>query len=117
MVKAIIELKNGTKVSVEGTPEEVARTKELMIAKERNELIRRRIKRGQKRRGPLSLILELKVENFFDKPRTIGEVKQKLEEKTYYYPQSSLSPALIRLVKQGEFGRLKKDGKWVWVKR
>jgi len=117
MVEATIELKDGTKVRVEGTPEEVAKTKELMITKEGKKLIRKEIKRKQKRKGPLSLILELKGETFFDKPQTISDVKQKLEEKTYYYPLSSLSPALIRLVKKGELGRIKKGGKWMWVKR
>lgn len=116
MVKAVIELKDGTKVSVEGTPEEVARTKELMVTKEGKKLIRREIKR-QKKKGPLGLILELKGENFFDNPRTISEIKQKLEERTYYYPLSSLSPALIRLIKQGELRRIKRDGRWLWVKR
>jgi len=117
MPKAIIELKDGTKVSVEGTPEEIAETKELMIVKEGKRLIRKEKKVIPKKIGPISLILKLKEEKFFDKPRAIGEVKQKLEEKTYYYPSSSLSPALIRLVKQGELGRLKKDGKWMWAKR
>lgn len=117
MVKAIIELKDGTKITVEGTPKEVAEAKELMISKEGRKLIKQKIKRKQKTKGPIGLILELKEENFFDKPRIISEVKQKLEEKTYYYPLSSLSPALIRLVKQGELGRIKKEGKWMWVKR
>jgi hypothetical protein len=114
MVKAIIKLKDGTEVSVEGTPEEVAKTKNSLLETEKETKL---YKIKQKKKGPLHHILELKSENFFDKPRTISEIKQKLEEKTYYYPLTSISPALIRLYRQGELGRLKKDGKWIWVKR
>lgn len=113
MVKAIIKLKDGTEVSVEGAPEEIAKTKDLLL-KEKDVVL---LKKRQKKKGPLFRILELKAENFFDKPKTISEIKQKLEEKTYYYPLTSISPALIRLYRQGELGRLKKDGKWVWVKK
>jgi len=117
MVKAIIEFKDGTKIRLDGTPEEVAKTKELITTDEGKKLVKKETEKRQIKKGPLSLILELKGETFFDKPQTIDDVKQKLIEKTHYYPSSSLSPALIRLVKKGELGRIKKDGKWMWVKR
>lgn len=116
MVKAIIELKDGIKIHVEGTPEEITRTKELVTAKKGKLSKKEKIKK-QKKGGPLGRILELREENFFNKPRGITEIKQKLEEKTHYYPLSSLSPALIRLVRKQELRRLKKGGKWVWVKK
>ena len=117
MVKAIIKLKDGTKVSLDGSPEEVAKTKKLMTTNEGKKLFREENEIRHIKKGPLSLILELKRESFFDKPRIIGDVKQKLIEKAYYYPLSSISPALIRLVKKGELGRIKKEKEWVYVKR
>ena len=117
MVKAIIKMFDGTEISVEGSPEEVAKTKELLhTQKQRPQGYNQ--KRRQKKSGPIGLILELKSEGFFDNPKTMADVCSNLQEGGHYYPLSSLSPALIRLVKQRELGRIKGEGgKWQWVKR
>lgn len=117
MLKATIKLDDGTKITIEGSPEDIARTKKLLISSKSSHKKRKRRSKLRKSMGPHGLILELKSEGFFDKPKSITEVRDKLQEKAYYYPLSSLSPALIRLVKLREIGRLKREGKWWWVKR
>lgn len=116
-MKAIIKMKDGVEVSIEGSPEEVAKTKELLSPK-KQQLEKYGQRRMQKKSGPISLILGLKSEGFFEGPKTMMEVCKKLQEEGHYYPLSSLSPALIRLVKQRDLGRIKgKNKKWQWVKR
>ena len=117
MIKATIELCDGTRVVVEGSPEEVAKTKELVVAQVNKDALTSRKSQSRSKTGPIGLIKELKFEGFFDTPKVIGEIKQKLEEKGHYYALGSLSPALIRLLRRGEIGRLKQEGKWTWVRR
>ncbi len=111
MVKAVIKLKDGTEISIEGSPEQVARTRELLSSEKRS------LRRKSSKIGPMGLILELKSEGFFDSPKSVTEIRDKLQENAHHYPLSSLSPALIRLVRNRELGRLKQGGKWTWVKR
>lgn len=60
---------------------------------------------------------ELKAEKFFDKPRFLREIGEKLVEKGYHYPLESLTDPLQRAVRRRVLGRIKKEGKWAYVKR
>ncbi len=59
----------------------------------------------------------LKTEGFFDEPRFLADIVDKLAEGGYHYPPASLTEPLQRAVRQSVLGRLKKDGKWAYVKR
>jgi len=58
---------------------------------------------------------ELIDEGFFKKPKELGAIKTALEERGHYYPATSLSPALIRLVRAKTMRRIKEKKHWVYV--
>ncbi len=64
-----------------------------------------------------SLVLDLKQEGFFNIPRSLKEIQNKLANKTYHYPATSLTDPIKRLVRAGEIGRIKKVGAWHYAKR
>lgn len=69
------------------------------------------------RKGLYEHLVELKQEDFFANPRTLGEIKLKLEEKTLHYPTTTFPPYLNRLIREKILRRFKKntDGKEAWV--
>lgn len=62
-------------------------------------------------------IRELISEEVLDKPRFIGEIKTELEQRGHFIPTTTLSPRLLTMLENREIRRIKKDGKWAWVKR
>jgi hypothetical protein len=123
VAEATIQLKDGSNVTVRGTPDEVARiiaavqvseTRYPVTSSERN------LKDGTARTkvGPRADILQLRAHGFFrESPRTIREVKEGLDAQGQIYPVTTLSGALLALVKKRELGRLKQDGVWKYVHR
>ena len=59
----------------------------------------------------------LKSEGFFDQPKTLKEIVERLAQESYHYRQQSLTNPLQRAVRQGMLGRIKKNRKWAWCKR
>ena len=64
-----------------------------------------------------SLIIQMKEEGFFDKPKTLQEITEKLGESGWHYPKSSITHPLQRLLRKGKIGRIAVKGKWAYVKR
>ncbi len=116
MAKANIETKNGTKILVEGTSKEINEV--ISSIQRREQLIeRKRVLRKSRPETATSTIIELKDSGFFNKPKTIADIKVALAEKGMIYPSSSLSPILLRLVKKRRLSRIKKNKIWCYVKR
>ncbi len=116
MAKAKIRTRAGTTVNIEGTPEEIGEVLSIIRKKEQTEILRR----GKREKGKVNatdFILRLKEEGFFDKPKTIIDVKNKLAENALIYPVTTLSGILIGLVKRRELGRIKIEKLWSYVKR
>lgn len=119
MAKAYIITKDGTKVTIEGTPQEVA----VLVAQMKGGISNRSsasIKTGNKHKGqpkatPVNLISELIDGGFFKKPKELGMIKIALEEQGHYYPVTSLSPALLRLVRKRQLRRIKDKKRWLYV--
>jgi len=63
------------------------------------------------------LLIEIKEDGFFDKPKFRDDVVKKLEELGYIYSSDSLNGPLLRSVKSRKLGRKKVNGKWGYVKR
>lgn len=63
------------------------------------------------------LIIQLKNERFFDKPKTLKEITEKLKEQGWHYEQTSLTNPLQRLLRNRSIGRVSINGKWSYVKR
>lgn len=65
--------------------------------------------------GGLKLFLS---KGFFDKKRTLANVREELEKKNYHYSPKAVDHALRRLSKPGEpLVALKEGGRKVYVKR
>ena len=118
MAKAHITTKDGIKITIEGTPQEVA----SLVDQIKNNTPRSSapIKSGHKNKvnqkpTPINLISEFIDGGFFKKPKELGAIKTALEEQGHYYPVTSLSPALLRLVRKRQLRRIKDKRRWLYV--
>ncbi|MDD5043451.1 MAG: hypothetical protein PHD51_02145 [Patescibacteria group bacterium] len=121
MPKAIIKSKTGSSITIEGTKEELAAIlsdfeRSSVVREIRTKATKSIVKKRDenKRRAASDLIVELREENFFSKPKTLGEIASKLEQMGYIYPTTTLSGVVIGLVQKKLLGRKKNDGKWVY---
>ena len=129
MPKANVVLADGSRVTIEGTADEVAVLLERISggsvkphdAGGRKGAGRRRksaAKGGSARTtatGPADYIRKLVTEDFFKTKRGLGDVQAKLEEGAHIYPVTHLSPVLFRLVRGKELRRIKEGGTWKYV--
>lgn len=124
MAKANVELKNGTKVQVEGTAEEIKKIVDFLKF-ERHEPAtiaesKKFVKRTEATTSKPSIsthLRGLKEDKFFNSPKSLAEIKTVLEEQGYFYPVTTLSGVVLDLVKRRELGRIKKNKTWGYVKR
>ena len=116
MVKAKIKSKNGSQIHVEGTPEEISKI--ILDFKKREEHLAeiRATKKSRGKNTATSSILKLCEGGFFDKSRTLFDIKDKLAENGLIYPKTTLSGVLIGLVRRRELGRVKGEKMWGYVK-
>jgi hypothetical protein len=133
MAKANLKLRDGTTVTIEGKPEEVAAVLERFSLEGPPDegKAKRRPRRGRGSRsrqkmpktdsprrtskGPVDYIRELIAEDFFKDKRGLSDVRIKLEERAHVYPNTSLSPVLFRMVRERELRRIKEERKWKYV--
>lgn len=119
MAKANIETASGTKITIEGSSEEISEIVSVVQRKE-NPLKGRKVSpRGKSGGGNTSLndhIIEMREEGYFDKPQGLIEVKKILEEKGHMYPVTTLSGNLLGLARKRILRRLKEGKRWVYVK-
>jgi len=122
MTKAEINLPNGTKITVDGTPEEIIRIQQAFsdspdsTSKKKQGYRDKGIpKKKPSKVGPLGRIRTLITEDYFKEKRTMEDVRKSLEERAIFYKHSDIAPSLIRLVKKGELRRLKEEGQWIYV--
>jgi len=116
MAKANIETSNGTKIDIEGEPEEINK---IIRSLNNDSYSKKRDKRITKKSkmGVTDYLRELKEEEFFDKPKDLQEIKDELDGKGHIYPLNEISTPIVRLVRKRELGRMKKNNKWVYVRR
>lgn len=118
MPKVYINRKDGTKLIIEGTPEEVAalvaRFEGGTPTRSKSEDVSRPRKTKSKA-GPVNLISELIDGGFFKKPKELSAIKLALEEQGRFFPVTTLSPALLRLVRKRELRRIKDKNRWLYV--
>jgi hypothetical protein len=123
MPKATIKTTTGATITIEGTQEEVSK---IISNYENSSVVGNakksvaRIKSGKraekKRESAGELIVALKEDGFFEKPKTLGEIGSALEERGYLYPVTSLSGVVLGLLKRQELRRKKMEGKWKYGK-
>lgn len=120
MAKAHIVTSEGTKVSIEGTPEEVA----AVVARIENKSPPPNQKKTQpaehrekkSKLGPQDHLSTLIDQGFFKKPQGLGAIKTALEEQGYFYAVTSLSSVVLRLVRKRELRRIKEKKLWKYVR-
>jgi hypothetical protein len=120
MPKATIVTKDGAKITIEGSVEEVRELMGRMHLPDKGAKADRKGRNEPKGRRIASMrdgILELKAEKFFNKPKGLAEIKDKLASLGMIYPVTSLSGAVLYLVKHRELGRVREDGRWCYVTR
>ena len=121
MAKAHITTRTGTKITIEGNPQEVAAIVRRVQAREVSAGIPARGKRGEARRTarqkptPTNLISSLIDGGFFRKSKDLVAVKVALEEMGHYYPVTTLSPVLLRHVRRRQLRRIKDKNKWLYT--
>jgi len=122
MAKANIETKDGTKITIEGTPEEISKLMEMYKSNDMPEIPASELKKFVKEKSNsrptvTDTIREILAEGFFNKPKSLAEVKQGLEEQGTFIPITTLSGIILGLVQGKELRRIKQDKKWSYVKR
>lgn len=121
MPKAVITTKQGATVAIEGSHEEVLALVALFdrgTAQPVPEASARTSKTApvSKAKPTLALLLaELIGGGFFSTPKRLNAVREALEERGHFYPVTTLSPVLLRLVRKKELRRLKDRGHWTYV--
>jgi len=123
MAKATIKSKTGAIITIEGTDKEVSNvlahfeaTAHVTTGKDRVAKHVEARKDKRKRTAASDLIIELREEGFFDKPKGLTEIADALQERGRITPITSLSGVMISLVQQRFVGRKKLNGKWVYGK-
>ena len=122
MAKARITTKSGSKVIIEGSPEEVASLLAILertptggsTPKDTPRKKERRLQSNTKQ-TPTTLLAELADGGFFKKPKELSAIKTALQEQGHYYPVTSLSPAVLRAVRKRILRRIRDGKRWLYV--
>lgn len=67
-------------------------------------------------KGLAGAIIDLVNESFFDKPKDLSEISDKLKANAIFYPKTSYPESLLRLIRNKKLRRLKEKNKWKYVK-
>ena len=122
MAKAQLTTKLGTKVTIEGTSDEVAN----LLARVEGEVLPSRARasavhdakpsRAKKiLASPANLVSEFVETGFFSTPKELNAIRLALKEQEHFYPATTLSPTLLRLVRKRQLRRIKENKRWVYV--
>ncbi|HEV2491209.1 MAG TPA: hypothetical protein VGT03_15495 [Candidatus Acidoferrales bacterium] len=121
MPKATITTKDGAKVVIEGSAQEVQELLGRFHAPVKQAKSAPTARAGVKSKKTLPSmtdgILELKQEGFFKKPKGLAEIKEQLASMGMIYEVTSISGTVLALVKNRSLGRIKEDGRWCYVAR
>jgi hypothetical protein len=122
MAKARITTRSGSKVIIEGSPEEVASLLAILERAPAGDSAPKDTPRKKERRlqsntkqTPTTLLAELADGGFFKKPKELSAIKTALQEQGHYYPVTSLSPAVLRAVRKRILRRIRDGKRWLYV--
>jgi hypothetical protein len=121
MPKATVAIPSGAKVTIEGTNDEVvaliARLEGLDGVPRTPQSAASRSNSQTKSKPSLpGLISEMISNGFFKEPRHLSALKDALEQNGQFYPVTTLSPAMLRLVRSRQLRRIKDNkGRWSYV--
>ena len=117
MPTASITLPSGATIVIEGSQSEVANLLAIFHGVERPQTKPRSMAQGSTaaRTGPLELLLGLIGDGFFKTPKELSSVKAALAELGHFYPTTTLSPLMLRLVRRKTLRRIKDSKRWTYV--
>ena len=116
MAKARITTPEGFEVSIQGTPKEITALMDELKKKAAVQVEARRVTKGKTTRLLLvDLIASLIDGGFFKTPRDLAGIKAALAEMGYHYPVTTLSPAMLRLVRKRHLRRIRENKRWVYT--
>lgn len=120
MAKATVAIPSGARVTIEGTNEEiialVAQLEQLDRSAQSPTRPTRPSSPAKLKRSLPALITEMINNGFFSEPKHLGALKEALEQNGQFYPVTTLSPAMLRLVRSRELRRIKDSkGRWSYV--
>ena len=120
MAKAHITTKAGTKITVEGTPKEVGirgttRRKDYDSTSPDTHRQKAAKRQDKQKATPINLISSLIDGGFFRKPKDLAAMKIALEEMGHFFPVTTLSPVLLRLVRKRQLRRVKDQKRWFYT--
>lgn len=120
MAKAQVTTPAGISVKVEGTPEEILAVVEDLERKQKEQRTQPPAAQKPKARvGRLtltSLLESMRDEDFFRLPRDLGSILLELEAKGHFFPVTTLSGAVLGQVRKRNLRRIRKDGRWTYVR-
>ncbi len=123
MAKAVLTTKSGMTVTIEGSKDEI---KDIVkIIEERGQPSSKHVDRPVKlKTNPKQLkftatdsILRLREEGYFNKPRTLLDIKSTLAEEGHVYPVTTLSGIMLSQVRNQNLRRVKENKKWAYIKK
>jgi hypothetical protein len=120
MAKARIVMVDGAEVNLEGPPAEIAALlKELNIQSQQSSAGGKpaksnEIRKIRARSSVGDLLDELIADQFFKKPKGMGEVKKQLGNMGHHYPLTSLSGPLMGYVRRHKLRRFKESNKYLY---
>ena len=121
MVKTAITTKGGSRVVIQGTPEEVAElVKRIEGAGPEPYAARSKIRAPKVRSAEPSIkdyVLELRDGGLFKEPQRLGDVQKALKLEGHIVPRTTLSGVMLGLVKKKELRRLEEKDGYRYVKR
>ena len=123
MAKATIKSKTGGLITIEGSESEVSnilsvfeRNAAVGHAKQAATKTQTTRKEAKKRLAASDLVIGLKEDGFFEKPKGLAEISKALEEQGYLYPVTTLSGVVLGLVQKKVLRRKKMGKKWAYGK-
>lgn len=121
MAKAIYTTSSGSKVTLEGSPDEVAQLLGRLegshpgTGQAAPESYKK--KGTQPRRGVAGYVLTLRDSGYLRSPRKLGEIGDALSKDGHTVPVTVLAVALLRLVRAHELQRIKDGKAWKYGNR
>jgi hypothetical protein len=122
MAKAKISMADGTEITIEGDPSEVAaivqKVSGFAVSSGHNQAgqQKRTPKEKRLRSSPTDLILSLADGGFFKTPKDLAAIKEGLAEIGHIYAVQTLSSILFKMVRRRYLRRVKEDGRWVYIR-
>lgn len=117
MAKAHIKTQDGVEMRVEGTPQEIIAIARNLKARETKEVRGKSTVGTKSGKGSLGdLIATLADGSFFKQPKDLASIKAALAEMGHHYPVTTLSPAVLRMVRKRTLRRMKQDKRWVYTR-